>query len=302
MKAKQGEDFVLRGYMKSINHLKQLKWIVYDCVCHSNKYKTLKLNRTIENKYAGSRVFIVANGPSIKNENLGLLKGEKIFTVNQMIRKKEFAELNPIANFWFDPAYFDEKMPDSSKKEFEDLFMKTYNCSSEIISFVPYGARDFLIKHKLDMERVYYVDTSLYFYDQYKKDFRFTGLAPTLQNIVEQAIAMAVYMGFKEIYLLGVDSTGIITKINSVLEQSIEDCYTYELGTSGQNYVNSLLDYFSVEEQFLGWTRIFHQYKELYKYCSDREIKLINCSSKTIIEGIPRLSLESVLHNEEVIE
>jgi hypothetical protein len=44
---------------------------------------------------------------------------------------------------------------------------------------------------------------------------------------------------------------------------------------------------------------MLHIYRELYTYCSDRNIKLVNCSSKTIIDSIPRASLSSVLSDEK---
>lgn len=266
------------------------------------KREVLKRNIIFKNAYKGERCFIVANGPSIKNENLELIRGEKIFTVNQMVRKKEFVGLNPIANFWFDPAYFDDTMPSESIEEFTRLFYSTCTCNDEIVNFVPYYAKNFMVKNKLDFDKVYFLDTSLYFYDNYNKPIDYTKLSPSYQNIVQYAISMAIYMGFTKIYLLGVDSTGIITKINSVLQQSIDGCYTYNLDLQGQKYVNSLLGYFSVEEQFAGWTRIFHLYKELNKYCEKRGIQLVNCSSQTIIEGIPRKTLGSVIYNEQDVK
>lgn len=286
------------GYWKIINSLRTFEWRMIGKKKDIRKYKILNRNVQFKNIHKNNRVFIVANGPSIKNENLDLIKGEYVFTVNQMIRKKEFVDLNPICNFWFDPAYFDENMPEDSKKEFESLFSRTCNCNDHIVSILPYSAYDFIEKRSLNNDKVYYIDGSLYFYDGYDLDFDFTKLTPGFQNIVQYAIATAVYMGFNEIYILGCDSTGIETKINSVMEKSIEDNYSLDLGTEGQKYVNSLLNYFSVEEQFKGWTRIFHLYDQLLMYCKKRNVKLVNCTSQTIIEGIPRKSLESVLKNE----
>lgn len=282
------------AYLKMSNFKKNIKFSIDNREETKKRKNILKTNIVFKNCHEGERVFILANGPSIKNEKLDFLKGEYVFTVNQMIRKPYFVELEPLANFWFDPAYFDEKMPETSKNEFINLFKKTCNCNEKIINFVPLDSFDFLKKNELVDNRVHFIDTSLFFYDGYDKEFDFTKCCPSFQNIVQFAIAMAVYMGFKKIYLLGVDSTGIITKINSVLDRDIEDCYGIDLGESGQKYVNSLLDYFSVEQQFEGWTRIFHLYKELFRYCEHRGIELLNCSSQTIIEGIPRTKLESV--------
>ena len=298
-----GKEEGVKGLI-DILYYKVANWtkIIYDIIPiekNKNRKKQLKKNSVLKNKYKEERCFIVANGPSIQKENLDLLEGENVFTVNQMIRKPEFAKLNPIINFWADPAYFDENMPNESKEEFSKLFKLTCECSQDIINFVPMYAYDFLKKRDLIEERVHFFDASLQFYDGYNKKIDFTKRTPDFRNIVQYAISMAIYMGFKEIYLLGCDSTGIITKINSVLNQSIEECYTYDLGTKGQNYVNTLVDYFTVEEQFVGWAQIFHLYGEIYKYCQKNDISLINCSKTTIIQSIPRRNLEEVMSNED---
>lgn len=288
-----------RLYFKTINFVK----VTYDKMpTRHNKNKKMLLKKNVEykNQYKGKRCFIVANGPSINEEDIDVLKGEYILTVNQMVRKEEFVQLNPSYNFWCDPAYFDESMPEESKKEFSDIFKKTCYCNENIVNFVPLAAYDFLSKRGLITDRVRFFDSSLYFYDDYNKTLDLTKRMPAFQNIVQYAIGCAIYMGFEEIYLLGCDSTGIITKINSVLSQDINNCYTYELNHEAQKYVNSLLDYFSVEEQFWGWTRIFHLYDQLYKYCCKRGIRLINCSKSTIIQSIPRKLLHEVKNEEGV--
>lgn len=281
-------------YYKVTNFGKKMKSMI---PCKSNRIKRrlIRRNQILKKRFCGDQCFILANGPSICDEDLSLLEGRYIFTVNQMIRKKEFEMLGPMCNFWFDPAYFDEDASKENKAEFERLFKMTCSCNDKIINIVPVSAFQFLQDHGLITKKVYFINDILFYYDGYDREFDLTDLMPGFQNIVQYAIATAVYMGFNEIYLLGCDSTGIITKINSVMAQDIEGCYGYDLGTSGRKYVNSLLDHFSIEEQFMGWTRIFHLYNGLYQYCTKRNIKLMNCSKRTIIESIPRVSLEKVV-------
>lgn len=263
--------------------------------------RLLKVNAQYRNKYRGQRCFILGNGPSISMEDLSVLEGEHIFTVNQMIRNEKLVKLKPMCNFWFDPVYFDDCMSEEAKDEFEKLFCSTCNCNDKIINFVPVGAYNFLKKRNLSMNRIGFLDASLYYYDGYNKDFDYTKRMVGFQNIVQYATAMAIYMGFSEIYLLGCDSTGIITKINSVLGEGIDACYSYNLSGKSAQYVNTLLEQHPVEKQFTGWARIFHLYAQLYNYCNRRGIKYINCSKTTIIQDLPRRDLESVLHENDAV-
>lgn len=263
----------------------------------SKRHKELiRQNRKFHNIHMGQRCFILANGPSIQKENLELLRGENILTVNQMIRNRTFVDLEPMYNFWADPVYFDEHMLDTDIQEFCNLFKETCSCNKRIINFVPYYAHEFIDNHNLSMDRVAYMDTSLHYYDGYDKEFDYSRLMTGFQNIVQYAIAMAIYMGFSDIYICGCDSTGIITKINSKLNKDIDKCYCYDLGQKGQEYMNSLLDHFSIEEQFAGWAHTFHLYEEISRYCKKRNITLINCSKTTIIESLQRKNLEDVIN------
>ena len=164
-----------------------------------------------------------------------------------------------------------------------------------MISFVPLSAYDFMNRHDLITDHIGFIDTSLSFYDHFNKNMDLTKRMPIMHNIVQYAISTAIYMGYKEIYLLGCDSTGIITKIKSIMHESLDGCYAYQIEQTDQRYINAAFDYHSIENQFAGWARIFHLYKELYDYCLRRNIKLVNCSSKTIIEGIPQQPLNAVI-------
>ena len=68
-----------KGFWYGINCAKKVKWNLFDTFKKTDKYRLVRDNRKFMNCHKGERVFVVANGPSIKTEKLGLLKGEKIF-------------------------------------------------------------------------------------------------------------------------------------------------------------------------------------------------------------------------------
>lgn len=287
--------FLDKNYYIFLNIYRQLKYQIGKQ--HRREKKLLADNIQYKNIHQGKRCFIVANGPSINEENLDLIKGEIIFTVNQGHRKNEFADLKPSYHVWADPRYFDKNTPDFEKEEFKKLFIKTCNVNEKIITFVPVFGYDFLKENSLlyPDNKISFFNSSLYYYDGYNKEFDYTKPMMEFNNIVQFAIGLAVYMGFKEIYMLGCDSTGIITKINSKMNSDVTNGYAYKLDEKENQYVNSLYEHYSIESQFKGWARIFHLYGELAGYCKRRDIKLVNCSKKTIIEDIPRQSLEEVI-------
>ena len=54
-----------------------------------------------------------------------------------------------------------------------------------------------------------------------------------------------------------------------------------------------------IEEHFKSCAAMLHLYRELKKYCDKRNIKLINLSSKTIIDSLPRQRLSDILNKSE---
>ena len=52
-------------------------------------------NKKFKDTHRGERCFIVGNGPSIKQQDLSLLKDEIVFCVNQCVRNEQFTAMNP---------------------------------------------------------------------------------------------------------------------------------------------------------------------------------------------------------------
>ena len=114
-------------------------------------------------------------------------------------------------------------------------------------------------------------------------------------TVVQFAIEAAIYMGFSQIYLLGCDNTGIITAVKSALRKNDEEDYLYQVSENEKRRMESLLERNSLEVYIRSYLSTFINYRMLYEECRKRNISLINCSSSTVIDSIPRASLTEVL-------
>jgi len=170
------------------------------------------------------------------------------------------------------------------------------------VCFVSQFGYDMIKRFGLDKKmKVRFFYSDLQFRDGETKDIDFTRPVFALETVVQFCIQMAIYMGFEEIYLLGCDTTFIVGIIDSLLEKDVTS-YSYKVDESEKRFIKKMAEQRKdggIESPFLSCARILHLYRELYKYCSDRNIKLVNCSSKTIIDSIPRQSLSSVLSEEK---
>lgn len=259
----------------------------------SQQFNLIKKNIQFKNIHKGERCFILGNGPSLKEVDFSLLKKEYVFTVNQLARRADYCELSANYHLWSDFNFFDE----SNVTEELVLCMKAVNTSGNRVQcFFPADVKNFLDEHGISKE----VDCNYFklrtnFYEGFNEKIDFTKFTPCLSTVVHYAILLAVYMGFSEIYLLGVDTTQIMVQIKSFLMENDENDYSYEVTKSEKKRMEKLLEQHSLESYAHSFWHLLLTYRNLNEYCKRRDIKLINCSKITTIDSIPRVPLECVL-------
>jgi hypothetical protein len=202
-------------------------------------YLLIKKNRKFKNIHFGKRCFIIGNGPSINEQNLETLSDEITFTVNQASRHKDFNKLKTNYHFWADPQFFDLDVHNPEDFELLEIFKTINTKNNKPECFLPIEQVSFVKKFKLDsILKIYYFRSKLPFYNNYHKKIDFSKNIPGFGTVVQWAIIMAIYMGFKEIYLLGCDNTGIIGNIKSFLNENDQNDYSYFLSNNEKIRMN----------------------------------------------------------------
>ncbi len=148
---------------------------------------------SLKDKYKGKRIFILGNGPSLNQTELHLLKDEYTMCFNRVNLMLE--RLNWKPNFYV--------MTD-------DLLIKDMSeeVKNEIIPVVDYAFfpdihpsnvnfRKRIGKHK----NVFFINTDI---PEFRSDLPHCGINKT---VVNAGMQIAAFLGFSEIYLLGVDMT-----------------------------------------------------------------------------------------------
>lgn len=161
----------------------------------------------LENKYKGKRkrVFVVATGPSLRVEDLEWLEktGEISIACNGIFRLYDKTKWRP--DYYFindDRAYRDDYV-----KMNENFCIEA---NAKKLALIPEDCkRD--IKYKIDKKRLAFVPVC--YHDhwvvrpgkrcKYSSDMK--NICNDLYTVTNSMIALADYMGFEEIYLIGVD-------------------------------------------------------------------------------------------------
>lgn len=154
------------------------------------------------NLYKGQRCFIIGNGPSLNRHDLALLEGEKIFAVNSFYYKTR--------ETGFKPTFF----------VVEDEMVMKENCDQFISYDVPY--KFFPTEYKKyhpPGPNVYYFRMNHGFYQNGSPYYNLPRFSsdPTKglfcgQSVTYINLQMAFFMGFSDVYLIGMDFDYVIPK------------------------------------------------------------------------------------------
>lgn len=190
----------LRWNLKS-NHLVRL--ITYPYINLQRLFTLKKYEHSIyskkilslKNKFKGEKCFIIGNGPSLTPVDLDKLKGEYCFAANKIFKIYDKTDWRPTFYSCVDKEVFLLIKDDILKLNCKYIFLEyTYRIPKKIKSKI-YPVMHYT-KFKLDK----YKNIERPYVSEYPHKMLSCGYTVTFT-----AIQLAIFMGFKEIYLIGVD-------------------------------------------------------------------------------------------------
>jgi len=228
--------------------------------------KKLKSIKAYRNKFLGQSCFVIGNGPSLSVKDLESIKEYKSFASNSIF--KIFPETNWRPDYYgvCDKLYYEQHK---------------VNILSDIdtASFYPLDL-DVLKRH----QDFFYLRQQKFFS---KKRPLFSSRADLMlfdgSTVTYMLIQLAVYMGFKKIYLLGVDfsySKTINNKGQIVRNNLIKDYF------NNDNSENNLVVP-NLEQSYLS-------YKSALKYATKNGIEIVNLSRKSKLDLFEHGNIESL--------
>lgn len=262
--------------------------------------KILNKNKNFYNIHKGERCFIIGNGPSVKKMNFKLLFDEYTFTVNQFSRFENFEDLNINYHVFSDERIFCLDENDNADKETLMYLQKLINSSDKIQFFSKLNSKQYIEKSKYfnNIKVNYYLD-GLIFYDGYNLNCDITTQLPWFPTCVDYCIFIAMYMGFKEIYLLGCECTGFLKVMTLSDEAEDNYSYGYKITDNEANRIKKQLVTYGIADELEVWAKIFRYYEYMKSYSFKRNVKIVNCTDGGILNIFDREDLKNVLkkHN-----
>ena len=228
-----------------------------------------------KNRHKGGRCFILGNGPSLQVKDLELINEEICFAGNRIF------DIFPKTD-WRPDYYFcvDKNAVYQLNSEIERM--------NNITRFIEFSGR----KAINNSDDIIYINSNPFFRINLFNDSK-TGISEKPEHmfwygytVVYPMIQMALYMGMKEIYLLGVDFN-----------------YSTVIGKFGNvKHKNNVQDYFSNRKDnnaFLNYHSVLYSYECARNYCEKHNIKIRNCTRGGKLEVFIRESLEDVISSNQ---
>lgn len=264
---------------------------------NKNEQRLISKVEKYKNIHDGERCFIIGNGPSIKNVNLSYLSNEYTFTVNQLPRSDEFKYLKTTYHIWSDRTFFEISAESPEDIELLNVMKKVNDGNNNPIVFYEITALPMIKKYNLekDLNVEYFKSIGLDLNIMLKKRVDFTRAIPNMPTVVQSAILLAVYMGFKKIYLLGCDCTGIVNIVKNKVAQGNEMVYGYAISEGDRKRMEKMAKQRSIKDELMSQAAMFEIYELLYEYCCKNEVELYNATQGGILDCIPRVGLEDII-------
>ena len=243
-----------------------------DSLILKSKLKKIKL---LKNTYKDQRCFVIGNGPSLNLMNLNLMKDDVVFCSNSFFLK--FKDLE------FKPSFItveDHLVAEDNFKELDKL--------EGITKIFPIDLRHILANsmntHWIELRRALNNKTR-------EKTFKFNIEKETFYwggTVLYMNLQLAAYMGFKNIYLIGVDLSYSIPKDadikGSVITSNSDDPNHFNPTYFGKGKRWHLPETDRMQESFT------NAFKEMKK----SNINLYNATVGGNLKEIPRTKYESL--------
>ena len=238
-------------------------WLRSHGMFPSSKYEYL---RNLKNTHIGERCFIVATGPSLTFDDLNYIKDEFSFGMNSCVLALDKTDWIPnILGIEDEYVYqrVERELLNASSSKLKGRVMlsnvvEQYFDSAKQFNIFPVNLLDHKYIHEKTGEIKFSDDCYCIIYDAY--------------SIIFSLMQLAVYMGFKELYLLGSDCN-YDQKNTHFIDHGAVDPFAAHVGS-----------------------RLIYIHSKFKEWANARGVEVYNCTRGGMLEVYPRKSLEEVLN------
>lgn len=213
-----------------------------------------------QNQGKGGCIYILLNAPSLKTQDISVLKDKTTMFVNRGFMHPLYKEMQPKYHVFIDSKMIKGIWPVSWLDEIWSLSPKT-----TILLPASWYANSLFEKYK-ENENIYWMTETLPFYNL---------------GVSGACFAFAIHQNFKKIYITGFDANGIGYEMIKAADSHFYGNDKELEGKSTKQFVIDLLMH----------SRHLHDLNRLAKYAETRDISIINLTNGGLLDMFPRENL-----------
>ena len=223
----------------------------------------------LANKHKNERCFIIGGGPSLRNEDLSLLDNEIVLACNKAFLATSLLNLSHYDYYFLTDPRVRTDIIKYNKKDFYNISVPRIY-SYAIIKQKPIDVKEEFIMISKNY-KVKFGDGK--FPQNFSDGWGITG------SVVFEACVVAYFMGFKEIYLLGVDMN----------YDNPNDTHFYKMGPREEKFKHDMIE---------NWHNVTKTVDKLLIHFNNNDVKFINLSKGFVKKDLmPTDTLENILSN-----
>ena len=155
------------------------------------------------------------------------------------------------------------------------------------VCIFPVSKKQYIEKYELDKElEIIYVAYDIEKSTKIKSEFYLSSLLPYSLNVANVSLYAAISMGFSEIYLLGVDMTGVLHTYDEKGEFK-DSGHFFESDERLAEYESKKFNVRKNEEMLKIYGKVFQQFRLAYEYAKKRGIKIVNLTASGALDIFP---------------
>lgn len=239
-------------------------------------------------------IIIMGNGPSLSDTIAtygDVLRTHTTLAVNYAANAEEFFDLKPRYYVMVDPAFFDPN-PGENLKRLRETFAKRVDWPMTI--FVPAvnrGSFDLQGNPNVTVRTINSIGLEGFGWFERMAYGRRWG-TPRPRNVLIPSIMVAIWLGFKKIYLVGADHSWMRTlEVNEQNEVVSVQPHFYNDGKDEQARVRHEYRNYRLHQIVESFAVAFKSYHDIANFAASRGVSIINATPGSFIDAFPRGSL-----------
>jgi len=253
-----------------------------------NKRSGFVQDESLRDIHLQDRCFVIGLGSSINDQDLKKLKNEVVIGLSSFFNHKDLAIVQP--NYYVLSPVFEYHLKYLQKDKFINWLAKMDDALDDnVIMFIHIGDKKYIEENGLFLKKKIIWVNYGHWNGKTIKTINLDSI-PGIKLISESALAIAIYLGFKEIYMVGFDHSWYEGSYHYFDDEKVHQHF----GKTPKE-INKEFG-FDCEYQMREHADIFKKYKALYGI--KRNIFNANSNSNTYVDTFPKVKYEDLFKNQ----